>query len=260
MKFGFLARVAMIDFVIQLAKKAGNYLKENIESDLHVHYKGRINPVTRIDKISQEIIFDEIENNFPSHAVIAEEGLNKKTGSEFTWIIDPLDGTVNYIHRIPIFCVSIAIFQKNEPYIGVCYNPMRDELFYSEKNKGAYYNGKKILVSSTSKLIDALVVTGFPYTQNKMGDSLVLFSRILENVQGVRRLGSAALDLCYVAAGYFDGFWEMGLQPWDVAAGIVIVNEAGGIVTGFNDEPFDLYKGNILAGNVKIHKELKKLI
>lgn len=260
MKVGRLARVAMLDFVIHLAKKAGGYLKENIGTDLQVEFKGRINPVTRVDKGAQEIIFGEIEHAFPNHSVIAEEGLTKEAEAEFTWFVDPLDGTVNYVHRIPIFCVSIAVYKDMKPYIGVCYNPVSEELFYSEQGKGAFRNEKRIFVSETSSLIDALVVTGFPYSGGHMEEVISRFSRIIGEVQGIRRLGSAALDLCYVAAGSFDGYWEIGLSPWDVAAGAAIVLEAGGVISGIDGKPFDVYSRNILAGNPMIHKDLGKIV
>ncbi|HNY65883.1 MAG TPA: inositol monophosphatase family protein [Deltaproteobacteria bacterium] len=250
----------MLDFVIHLAQKAGNYLKENIGSDLNVELKGRINPVTRVDKASQDIIFETISREFPDHAVIAEEGLQKETGSEYTWYVDPLDGTVNYMHQIPIFCVSIGVFKEGEPYIGVCFNPVSGELFYSQRGSGAFQNGERIRVSSTSRLIDALVVTGFPYNKDMHDGSIVRFTRILSEVQGIRRLGSAALDLCYVARGSFDGFWEVGLSSWDIAAGVAIVLEAGGFVTDFSGKPMDLESGNILAANGIIHAGLLRLM
>ncbi len=260
MKVGRLARVAMLEFAMDLAKRAGSFLKENIGRDLQVEYKGRNNPVTRVDKASQALILQAIEKDFPDHSIIAEEGASKETGAEFTWIVDPLDGTVNYVHRIPIFCVSIGLFRDMRPYLGVCYNPMNEELYYAQAGQGAFLNGSRISVSATKCLIDALVVTGFPYDAQTTEDSISRFSRILGEVQGIRRLGSAALDLCRVASGSFDGFWEIGLSPWDTAAGITIVQEAGGIVSGFDDHPFDLRKGEILAGNPVIHEELKRLV
>jgi myo-inositol-1(or 4)-monophosphatase len=260
MKVRRLARAAMLDFIIHLAKKAGDYLKENLGSDLDVQFKGRINPVTRVDRGSQDIIFSAIEKEFPDHSVVAEENLNKDTGSEYTWYVDPLDGTVNYVHGIPIFCVSIGLFKGGQPFMGVCYNPLSGELFSSEQGRGAFMNGRQIRVSNTSRLIDALVVTGFPYKKDTLDDSLARFRRILSEAQGIRRLGSAALDLCYVARGSFDAFWEVGLSSWDIAAGVAIVLEAGGAVTGFRDEPIDLGGGNILAANAELHPELLRLM
>ncbi len=250
----------MLEFVIHLAKKAGGYLKQNIGTDLQIEFKGRINPVTRVDKGAQDIIFGEIERVFPAHSVVAEEGVNKEADSEYTWYVDPLDGTVNYLHRIPFFCVSIAVYRDNHPYIGVCYNPVSEELFSSEQGKGAFRNGERIFVSGTSRLIDSLIVTGFPYSADRIGEVVSRFSRVLGAVQGVRRFGSAAMDLCYVAAGSFDGFWEIGLFPWDVAAGAAIVLEAGGAVSGIEGNPFDVMCGNILASNSMIHKPLMNIM
>jgi myo-inositol-1(or 4)-monophosphatase len=260
MKDRRLARAAMLDFTIHLAKNAGKYLKESIGTDLDVRFKGRINPVTRVDKGSQDMIFAAIAKEFPDHSVVAEEGLSKMTGSEYTWYVDPLDGTVNYVHGIPIFCVSIGLYKKGEPSLGVCFNPVSGELYYSEKGKGAYLNGARIKVSSASRLVDALVVTGFPYRKETLPESIARFSRILEEVQGIRRLGSAALDLCYVARGSFDAFWEVGLSSWDIAAGVAIVLEAGGVVTSFDNKPIDLDCGNILSANAGLHKELLGLM
>jgi myo-inositol-1(or 4)-monophosphatase len=260
MKVWRLARVAMLDFAIHLAKKAGVYLRGNIGSDLNVEFKGRINPVTRVDKYSQDMIASAIAKEFPMHSIIAEEGLSKETGDEYAWYIDPLDGTVNYLHGIPVFCVSIGLYRKGEPFIGVCYNPMSDELFYSRKGQGAFMNGERIRVSTTARLIDALMVTGFPYAKDRHEETLSRFSRLLGEVQGIRRLGSAALDLCYVARGAFDGFWEVGLSPWDIAAGVAIVQEAGGVVSGFGDTPFSLDCGSILSANTVLHKELLRLM
>jgi len=167
---------------------------------------------------------------------------------------------VNYIHGIPIFCVSIALYRDMEPYIGVCYNPMSEEFFYAQRGEGAFVNGEKIFVSSTNALIDSLLVTGFPYSLDALDTSIIRFKKLLGEVQGIRRIGSAALDLCYVAKGAFDGFWEIGLKSWDVAAGVLLVIEAGGKVTGIDGLPFDLSKGDILASNDKIHEDLLKLM
>jgi myo-inositol-1(or 4)-monophosphatase len=254
------SKVALLEFSLGLAKKAGDYLKVNFGKGLLVEYKSRINPVTPVDRGSQDIICNAIEKAFPDHSIISEEGKRKDTGNGYTWFIDPLDGTVNYIHNIPIFCVSISLYRYMEPYIGVCYNPMRDELFYAEKGKGAFMNGERISVSSITKLIDSLLVTGFPYSTDNLDISIARFQRLLGKVQGIRRIGSAALDLCYVAKGSFDGFWEVGLQSWDVAAGVLVVSEAGGIVTGLDGRPLDIGVGDILASNRKIHNDILMLM
>lgn len=255
-----LARAAMLDFTVQLAKKAGNYLKENFGKDLTLEYKGRIDLVTRIDRGSQDLIVAEIEQSFPDHSIVAEEGVSREKGREYTWFIDPLDGTVNYVHRIPFFCVSLALYRNMEPFIGVCYNPLSGDVFCAQRGSGAFRNGERIAVSSSSRLVDSLVVTGFPYSLAVLDDSIARFTRILREVQGIRRLGSAALDLCFVASGSFDGFWEVSLKPWDMAAGVVILLEAGGRITGLCGEKFDLNHGNILASNGKIHDDLRGLM
>ncbi len=260
MKYLVLARVAMLNFTVNLAKKAGEYLKENFGKKLNVEHKGRIDLVTQIDRNSQDIIIEGIEREFPHHTIIAEEGVNKTTGHEYTWFVDPLDGTVNFVHGIPFFCVSLGVFKGNKPYIGVCYNPMSGDLFSAQSEKGAFRNGEKITVSRASHLIDSLVVTGFPYSLTGLDDSMSRFSRILREVQGIRRFGSAALDLCFVASGSFDGFWEVGLHPWDLAGGVVVLLEAGGRVTGFSGEEFDPYHGDILASNGNIHDDLRRLM
>lgn len=260
MKTGRLARPAMLDFIIHIARDAGRYLKDNMGTDLDVSFKGRINPVTRVDKASQDMIVGAISREFPGHSVIAEEGLTQETGSEYTWYVDPLDGTVNYIHGIPFFCVSIGLYKKGEPYLGVCYSPVLDELYSSEHGKGAFLNGRRIRVSPAAHLIDALVVTGFPYLKDSLEESLSRFARVLAQAQGIRRMGSAALDLCAVARGSFDAFWEAGLSPWDIAAGMAIVREAGGIVTGFDGAAVNLSCGNVLAANGALHGELLGLM
>jgi len=178
----------MLDFSLSLAKKAGSYLRENFGRDFCIEFKGRINPVTQVDKGSQVIICTSIERYFPDHSIVSEESKRKDTGKKYTWFIDPLDGTVNYIHRIPIFCISMALYRSMEPFIGICYNPMSEELFYAERGKGAFLNGEQVFVSSSSKLIDSLLVTGFPYSMDKIEPSMIRFKRLLGEAQGIRGL------------------------------------------------------------------------
>ncbi|MFA5653369.1 MAG: inositol monophosphatase family protein [Desulfomonilia bacterium] len=260
MKYLVLTRVAMLNFALNLAKKAGEYLKESFGKELNVEHKGRIDLVTQIDRNSQDMILDGIEREFPHHSIMAEEGVSKTTGHDYTWFVDPLDGTVNFVHGIPFFCVSLGVFKRGKPFIGVCYNPMSGDLFSAQYGKGAFRNREKIRVSDTSLLIDALVVTGFPYSLARLDDSMSRFARILSEVQGIRRFGSAALDLCFVASGSFDGFWEVGLHPWDLAGGVVVLLEAGGRVTGLSGEEFDPHHGDILASNGNIHNDLRRLM
>jgi len=248
----------MLDFAIRLGKRAGEYLKDHLLHELTIEHKGRIDLVTNIDRQSESRIVTEIERAFPDHGIFAEEGYLKKGVSPYTWVIDPMDGTTNFIHRIPFFCVSIALLKDREPALGVCCNPMGNETFWAQTGKGAYRNGAHLKVSRTERMIDSLVATGFPYDGDDIGMLMRRFSRILRKAQGIRRLGSAALDLCYVASGSLDAFWEQGLKPWDMAAGVVILREAGGMVSGIDGTPFDLYRGDILASNSRVHEELQR--
>jgi myo-inositol-1(or 4)-monophosphatase len=249
---------AMLDFAIRLATNAGKFLNDHLHDDITIEHKGRIDLVTSMDCRIQTGIVKEIERAWPGHSILAEEDCAKQGETEYTWIIDPIDGTTNFIHHIPFFCVSIAVTKSGQPFIGVCYNPISGDLFHAQAGQGAYQNGRKIFVSSTEKLLDSLVATGFPYMQENLDAIIARFSCVLSRAQGIRRLGSAELDLCYVAAGAFDAFWEEGLKPWDMAAGVAILKEAGGMVTSLDGSPFDLYRGDILASNTKVHHELSR--
>jgi myo-inositol-1(or 4)-monophosphatase len=250
----------MLDFLIKLSQKAGVYLLSQTGEELLIEHKGRIDLVTNADKTSQDMIIKNIENKFPDHAIIAEEGYNKSGKEGFAWYIDPIDGTTNFVHGVPMFCVSVALYKDASPIIGVCHNPSTRETFYAEKGKGAFLNGKRIYVSKTMNLLDALVATGFPYKSEDMEKIIKCFSNVVGNVQGIRRFGSAALDLCYVACGRFDAFWEMELKPWDMAAGVLILEEAGGKVTDMEGAVFNLNKGDIAASNKIIHNKFLKLM
>jgi myo-inositol-1(or 4)-monophosphatase len=217
--------------VERLARQAGQILRAGYEQEHQVAYKGVIDLVTEIDKQAEEYLLGEIHSQFPGHTVLAEESGGTRDGKD-QWYIDPLDGTVNYAHNIPIFCVSIAYASNGTVSLGAVYDPMRDEMFSAERGQGAHVNGRALRVSGTAELRRSLLVTGFPYdawnTEFDNFDNFIKFGKLS---QGVRRLGSAALDLCYVAAGRFDGFWELALNPWDVAAGGLIAEEAGARVT-----------------------------
>ncbi|HOS96736.1 MAG TPA: inositol monophosphatase family protein [Deltaproteobacteria bacterium] len=247
----------MLDFSIRLATKAGDYLKDNLEGEITIEHKGRIDLVTNMDRLSQERIVSEIERAYPDHGILAEEGFSKKGTSAFTWVIDPIDGTNNFIHRIPFFCVAVAVLKDGEPLVGVCRNPVSDETFWAQAGRGAFKNGAPIRVSQTRRMIDSLIATGFPYDHDDMASLLGRFERVLRKARGIRRMGSAALDLCMVASGSLDGFWEQGLKPWDMAAGVVILREAGGAVTCLDGSPFDLERGDIVASNARVHEELQ---
>lgn len=219
----------------RLARGAGAILRDGYNKEHTVQYKGVIDLVTESDHASEAFLLGEIKSVFPGSNILAEESGNIQGSNEDLWYIDPLDGTVNYAHHIPIFCVSIGFSTNGVLTLGAVYDPLRDELFMAEKGKGATLNGKPIHVSNTTELEKSLLVTGFPYdTWNTELDNFKYFERLAKKTQGVRRLGSAALDACYVGAGRFDGFWEYKLKPWDVAAGGLIAAEAGAIVTAID--------------------------
>jgi myo-inositol-1(or 4)-monophosphatase len=228
-----------LSYIENLARQAGAILRAGYSQEHDVSYKGVIDLVTEIDHQSEAFLLGEVQKDFPDHHIFSEESGIIQGDVEHIWYIDPLDGTVNYAHNIPIFSVSIAYAYKGVLTLGVVYDPMRDEMFLAERGKGATLNGKSIQVSSTTELQKSLLVTGFPYDAwNTEQDNFANFIKFGKLSQGVRRLGSAALDLCYVASGRFDGFWELALKPWDVAAGGLICEEAGAHITnvsGKND-------------------------
>jgi len=242
---------------VLLAKKAGLLLKSKLGQKRVVSYKGAVNLVTEMDYQSENLIVSNLSRLFPHHNILAEEKTIRKSHSPFRWVIDPLDGTTNYAHGYPIFCVSIALEKSGEVILGVVYDPNRDELFTAEKEKGACLNGKKIGVSQVTKLSRSLLATGFPYDlRESPANNFDHFHNFALRVHAVRRAGSAALDLCYVASGRFDGFWEMKLGPWDIAAGSLIVKEAGGKITDFWGQKLNLTGQHIVASNGKIHREM----
>ncbi len=246
---------------ILTARKAGLLLRKKLAQKRRVTYKGAVNLVTEMDWASEKVIVSTLNRRFPNHGFLAEEKAARKGVSPFRWIIDPLDGTTNYAHGFPIFCVSIALEKENELILGVVYDPMRQELFFAEKGKGARLNGKRILVSSTRQLSRSLLATGFPYDLRESPvNNFDHFKNFGLRVHAVRRTGAAALDLCYVAAGRFDGFWEMKLGPWDLAAGSLIIREAGGKVTDFSGKNLGLDGRHVLASNGKIHREMIALL
>ncbi|MDW8109889.1 MAG: inositol monophosphatase family protein [Candidatus Kryptonium sp.] len=247
---------------IEIAKEAGKFLKMNIGKVKNIERKKEeINLVTEIDKASERKIIQYIKSKFPHHDILSEESGASVEKSDYKWIIDPLDGTTNYTHSFPVFCVSIALEYKGEVILGVVYDPNFDELFYAEKGKGAFLNGKRISVSKTDVLIKSMLATGFPYNVKENPDNCIEhFVNFLMSAQAIRRLGSAALDLVYVACGRLDGFWEVDLNPWDVAAGKIIVEEAGGKVTDFYGNKFNIYTKGIVASNGIIHEQMLEVI
>ncbi|MFH2035647.1 MAG: inositol monophosphatase family protein [Candidatus Zixiibacteriota bacterium] len=244
-----------------VALQAGEIIKKKSHQRHRVSFKGRVDLVTEVDLLSERFIVGEITKRYPKHAILAEEGSDNNIESDIKWIIDPIDGTTNYAHGFPFYCVSIGIEYEGEMVAGAIYDPEREELFYAFQGSGAFLNKKRIIVSSESNLQKSLLATGFPYDiKTSRIDNLKYFRRFAKVARGIRRAGSAALDLCYLACGRFDGFWELKLHPWDTAATVVIVREAGGNVTNFSGEKYSIYGNNILATNGKIHSQMSEML
>lgn len=251
----------VLEFAVQLALESGKIQKRYFHGNFTIRYKGEINLVTDVDVACQDRIISLIRESFPDDEIIAEEKQNTFHPAKKRWIIDPIDGTTNYAHGYPFFCTSIAYEAHGEVMAGVVYSPIFDELFFAKKGGGAYLNGEALRVSDTAVLKQALLSTGFPYDLNTSQDNnLNNWSRFLFSAQALRRDGSAALNLAYVAAGRFDGFWEIKLHPWDIAAGCLMVAEAGGLVTALNGGDFDLYRGDLCASNGIIHPEMIRIL
>lgn len=252
----------MLSFAVNMALDAGRLLLEKQGRVLEINYKGDTNLVTEADLAAEHLIIEQIRSHYPRHAILAEEsGGSEGFGytsekSEYKWIIDPLDGTTNYAHGYPCFSVSIGLEFRGEIILGVIYDPTRDEMFTAERGAGAAMNGRRIKVSATAELQHALVCTGFPYDVRTRPNFAHHFVNFILNSQGVRRDGSAAIDLAYVACGRFDGFWEEHLKPWDCAAGVVIIEEAGGKITRFDGSPLNLYSSQSVASNGLIHQQM----
>ena len=248
----------MLDKVIEIARQAGAFLKENEGKVSEVKEKGsHTNLVTDIDRKSEAMVVDFIRKNFPSHSILAEEEGARGAGSEYKWIIDPLDGTTNFTHGYPVYCVSIAVERKGEVIAGAVYDPNLHELFSAEKGSGSAMNGMKLRVTSTNDLEHAMLATGFPYdVREDPFNCIEHFDSFLLHSQAIRRLGSAALDICNVANGRLDGFWEVNLSPWDTAAAVLIATEAGARVTDFKGGRYSIYDKNILLSNGQIHDQM----
>lgn len=249
------------ELAILAATESGKILRENFGKAQEVEYKGIVNIVTEVDFLSEDKIIEIIRRAYHDHSILTEESKDHETPSDYKWIIDPLDGTTNYAHGYPCVCVSIALEIKGDVVLGVVYDPLREELFTAEKGKGAYLNGNRIKVSETDELIKSLLSTGFAYNIRETAENnLNHYCNFSLRVQGIRRDGAAALDLCYTAMGRFDGFWELYLAPWDMAAGSLIVAEAGGKVTDFTSEGFSIYFKEIVASNGRIHNDMIKIL
>jgi myo-inositol-1(or 4)-monophosphatase len=248
-------------FAVDLAQKSGALLKKMFNKTHNIQYKGEINLVTEADKLSEDLIIEAISRNFPDHGILSEESPAITGAGEMRWIIDPLDGTTNYAHGYPVFCVSIALENKGKVILGVVYDPMREEMFVAVQGEGTYLNGKKISVSDCSNLSKSLLATGFPYDiRESKENNLDYFNAMAINVQAIRRAGAAALDLANLAAGRFDGFWELKLKPWDTAAGGLLVTEAGGVVSDIAGEKWNLQSPSLLASNGLIHEQMIKVL
>lgn len=257
-------RAELADFARTLSREAGAILLKGFRSgNTVISYKSRTDIVTDADRASEAFLVAGISKQFPSHAIIAEEGSRKEADGGFLWYVDPLDGTNNFAHGLPLFCVSLGVYSLSEKMVvaGVVYNPFLDEMFWAVRGGGAFLNGERIRVSSLDDIGVSLVATGFPYDKAVSPDNnLKEFNRILPEIQGTRRMGSAAIDLSYVACGRLDGYWEKKLKPWDVAAGSLIVEEAGGRVSRYDGSGFDPEYPEIVASNGKIHDRLVSLL
>ncbi len=249
------------ELAVEAALAAGKIQRERRNNVCLVGFKGEIDPVTETDLLCEKEIIGRISERFPDHAILAEESGEAPGDSAYKWVVDPLDGTVNYSHGFPFYCVSIGLTFQDEPVLGVVYNSNQDELFVAEKGKGATMNGQPISVSKTANLKQSLLVTGFAYdVAQSDDDNLDHFRNFIKASQGVRRPGSAAMDLVYTALGRFEGFWEMKLRPWDMAAGKLIVEEAGGRVTRFDGLPQSIYDNEILATNGLVHEAMVEVL
>jgi myo-inositol-1(or 4)-monophosphatase len=248
-----------LEAALSAAKEAGEVLRKGFGRRHSVRYKGEVDLVTEIDEQAEQVIREILLGAFPTYGMLAEEGGALVGEEDARWIVDPLDGTTNYAHGLPIFCVSVALERAGEVVLGVVHDPMHEETFVAEQGRGATLNGELIKVSDTEELIRALIATGFPYDRAEMPEALDLFGRFTATTRGMRRLGSAALDLCYVAAGRLDGYYERGIWPWDLAAGSVILQEAGGKVTDYRGGVLDLEGRQIVASNGALHAAMTKL-
>jgi myo-inositol-1(or 4)-monophosphatase len=246
----------VLSLATQIAREAGALLMEHFRERVTIEYKGEADLVTVADRKSEALIRERLREYLPSHDILGEEGGLRDTGSDYRWYVDPLDGTTNFAHGFPVFCVSMGLEFKGRRIAGVIYDPTRDELFAAEQGSGAYLNDQRIHVSKTTNLAECLVATGFPSHKRHKNPNIFFYHQITLQTHGVRRAGSAALDLCYVACGRFDGFWEFNLNPWDTAAGVLIVEEAGGRITDFHGGSFDLNGRETLGSNGLVHQAL----
>jgi len=246
---------------VRISRLTGKLLKDRLLTDFSVDHKGEVDLVTEMDRAAQDLIKKEILLKYPGHGILAEEDLDIQGAEGYLWIVDPLDGTTNYAHRFPVFSTSIAVAFENKVVCGVVYNPVSDELFEAVAGEGARLNTLPIQVSGTSRLDDSLLGTGFPYNiRETVHTNLDHFGEFAIKTQGIRRCGSAALDLCFVACGRLDGFWELNLKPWDIAAGALIVREAGGVTTDFEGGQLKMDGSRVLASNGHLHTQMMEVL
>jgi myo-inositol-1(or 4)-monophosphatase len=250
---------AYLDAAVEAAREAGSILVAEFARPARISYKGEVDLVTQADQRSEEAIVSRLHSRFPRHAIVAEEGGGKEIESRWRWYVDPLDGTTNFAHGYPCFAVSIALEEEGDLLVGVIYQPITQELFTAVKGEGAYLNQKRIEVSKVDRLATSLLATGFPSAKRAHSQNINFYWEFTLRSHGVRRDGSAALDLAAVACGRFDGFWEFGLHPWDTAAGVLLVREAGGVVTTLGGQPFAVNHHETMASNGRIHHEMCKL-
>lgn len=264
-----LSRSRLKKTLFRTLKEAGALLKRSISKIQSITYKSESNLVTHTDRQAEELIIRRIRRDFPNHDILAEEAttsgrkppLASRRASPCKWIVDPLDGTTNFAHTFPVACVSIAFEREGEVILGGVFDPYRNELFFAEKNRGATLNSKRIRVSRVMNLRESLLCTGFPYDRKYFAETyLRIFGAYMTKSHGIRRTGSAAIDICYVACGRFDGFWELKLNPWDTAAASLICEEAGGRLTDFSGRPYSIYVPEVLASNGRIHKEMLRTL
>ncbi|MCL5005490.1 MAG: inositol monophosphatase [Acidobacteria bacterium] len=248
-----------LSVAVEIAREAGSLIAEFSKRPIEISYKRKSDLVTEADRRSEALIVDRLRRHFPQHAIVAEEGGGQATGSEYCWYVDPLDGTTNFAHGFPVYCVSLGLACRGEVIVGVVYDPTREELFQAERGAGAYLNDQRISVSKTAHLSEGLLATGFPPFATNHDLNLQFFFKFTHFSHGIRRAGAAALDLCSVAAGRLEGFWELKLNPWDKAAGALLVMEAGGRVTDLAGGAFDLRRDEVVASNGLVHDSMLQI-
>lgn len=248
-----------LETAVEIAHEAGAMLANFFERRIGFELKGEYDLVTAADRASEDFIVERLRTHFPTHTVVAEEGGERKASSEYCWYVDPLDGTTNFAHGFPVFNVTLALERAGELICGCIYDPTRQEMFSAERGAGAYLNHRRIRVSKAARLEDSLVATGFPSRRRHANVNIHFYYQLAMLTHGVRRAGAAAIDLAYVASGRLDAFWEFNLNPWDMAAGVLLVQEAGGTVSDMSGQPASVHGPNVLADNGLVHEEIVKL-